>query len=442
MSSKRNYPPGPDGLPIVGNTVEFSRDTIGFFEELRDEYGQIASYVLFGTDACMVADPESIREVLLENNDVYAKGDVLIQSLGEAMGEGIPLIEGERWERQRDHIQPVFYRSRLDTYVPAMRTTAATIIDGWSDGTVVDVYDAMSRTTMGVLGRTLFGVDVADEPVIAEASKAILDRFDTSRFWSFLPDRIPTPTNRRYRREINQLRQFVEELAQQRRNYAPDERGDDLLSILVGLVETGDLSWDELSDNMIAFLFAGHETTALGLSYTLLCLAQRPDEQARIRAEVDSTCDGEIVAADLPALERTERAIDEALRLYPPVYFFFREPTQDVNLSGYEIAKGTTLVLPAWVVQHDPKWWDEPEAFRPERFAGESDQPEYAYFPFGGGPRHCLGMRFARLEMRIVIASILDRYELELVSDPDPDLITSSTLKPEEPIKIRVHERA
>ncbi|WP_396613939.1 cytochrome P450 (plasmid) [Haloferax sp. S1W] len=442
MNTKEDHPPGPDGLPVVGNTVEFSRDTFAFFEQLRKEYGRIASYDVFSTDACMVADPESIREVLLDDHDTYKKGDLLTRSLGDAMGEGLPLAEGERWERQRNHIQPVFYRNRLDTYVPAMRATAAETIDGWGDGTVVDIYDAMTKTTIGVLGRTLFGVDVADEPVIAEASEAILARFDTSRFWSFLPDRIPTPTNRRYKRELSRLREFVDKLAQQRGNLAPDERGNDLLSILVGLLETGDVSWDELRDNMIAFLFAGHETTALGLTYTLLCLAQNPDEQARIRTEVNSTCDGDIVAADISDLERTEQAIDEALRLYPPVYFFFREPTQDVNLSGYEISEGTTLVLPSWVVHHDPRWWDEPEEFRPGRFAGESDRPEYAYFPFGGGPRHCLGMRFARTEMQIVIASILRRYELELVSDPDPDLITSSTLKPGNPVEICVHEQS
>jgi|SRR6056297_1111983 len=442
MRTKKNRPPGPDGLPVVGNAVEFSRDTFGFFEQLRNEYGQVASYDVFSTDACLIADPELIREILLDDHDIYQKGNLLTRSLGNAMGEGLPLTEGEQWERLRTHIQPVFYRDRLDTYVPAMRATAAATIDGWSDGTVVDVSDVMTKTTIGVLGRTLFGVDVADEPIIPEASEAILARFDTSRLRSFLPDYVPTPMNRRYKRKLDQLREFVDELSQERRNHDPDERGDDLLSILVGLVETGDVSWEELRDNMIAFLFAGHETTALGLTYTLLCLAQHPDEQARIRAEVDATCDGDIVAADVPDLERTGRAIDEALRLYPPVYFFFREPTQDVDLSGYEIPEGTTLVLPPWVVQHDPTWWDEPETFRPERFAGESDRPEYAYFPFGGGPRHCLGMRFARIEMQIVVASILRHYELELVSEPDPELITSSTLKPKEPIEIRVHERS
>ncbi|RYJ08670.1 cytochrome P450 [Halogeometricum borinquense] len=442
MSTEGGYPPGDGGLPIVGNTVELSRDILEFYEGLRNEYGRIASYRVFGTDACMVADPEAIRQILLEDHDAYEKGDVLTRSLGDAMGDGLFLSAGEQWHRQRTRMQPAFYRERLDTYVPAMRDTASQSLDDWHDEAVIEVNDAMTAMTIDVLGRTLFGVDVADEPVVTDASDAILARFDTNRFWSFLPDSVPTPTNRRYRREIERLREFVDGLADQRRRRPREERGDDLLSILVGFVESGDLTMSEFRDNLITFLFAGHETTALGLTYTVLCLARNPDEQERIRAEVDSVCDGSVTAADLPELEQTGRAIDEALRLYPPVYLFFRETARDVKLAGYRIPNGTTLVLSPWVVHRDSAWWDDPQTYRPDRFAGESDRPEYAYFPFGGGPRHCIGMRFARMEMKTVIASILRRYEFELVSDPDPELIASSNLKPAEDIEIRVSERA
>jgi cytochrome P450 len=441
MSTTGDYPPGPSGLPVVGNTVDLSRDICEFYEELREEYGRVASYRVFGTDACMVADPEAVRTVLIDDHDDFEKGEVLTRNLEDAMGEGLFVSEGDQWHDQRTRVQPAFYRRRLNAYVPEMRATATETVERWSDGSVVEVNDAMTETTMDVLGRTLFGVDVTDEPVVADASEAILARFDTSRFWSFLPDTIPTPTNRRYRRELDRLRRFVDELAEQRRAQPPEERGDDLLSILVEFVEASDMTREEFRDNMVTFLFAGHETTALGLTYTLLCLAQNPEVQAEVRAEVEATCDGAVTAADLPDLERTGRAIDEALRLYPPVYIFFREAARDVELAGYEIPEGTTLVLPQWVVHRDPAWWDDPETYRPDRFAEDGDRPEYAYFPFGGGPRHCIGMRFARMEMKTVLATVLRRFDLELVSDPEPELVASSNLKPGEPIEVRMHER-
>lgn len=439
MNSEVNYPPGPRGLPVIGNTVELSRDIFAFYEELRDEYGRVASYEVFGTDACMVAHPEAIQQVLLDDHEAFEKGEVLTRNLADAMGEGLFVTGGDQWQNQRTQVQPAFYRERLNTYVPEMRATAEETVDQWRDGEVVDVNDTMTATTMDVLGRTLFGVDVTENPVVSEASDAILARFDTSRFWSFLPDRLPTPTNRRYRQKLDELRQFVDDLAQQRRQQQPENRGDDLLSILVGFVEANDMTMEEFRDNMVTFLFAGHETTALGLTYTLLCLAQYPDIQADLRAEVDAVCDGTVSAADLPELERMEHVIDEALRLYPPVYMFFREAKRDVTLQGYEVPAGTTLVLPQWAVHRDPEWWDDPEAFRPERF-NDADRPEYAYFPFGGGPRHCIGMRFARMEMKTVLATILDEYCFKLVSEPNPDLIASTNLKPGEPIEIKLDE--
>lgn len=441
MSLDVSYPPGPRGLPVIGNTIDLSRDIFAFFEELRDEYGRVASYEVFGTDACMVAHPDAIQQVLLDDHEAFEKGDVLTRNLADAMGEGLFMTGGDQWQNQRTQVQPAFYRNRLNTYVPKMRATAEETVEQWRDEMVIDVNDRMTETTMDVLGQTLFGVDVTENPVVSEASDAILARFDTNRFWSFLPDRLPTPTNRRYRRKLDELQTFVDEMAQQRRQQPPENRGDDLLSILVGFLEASDLTREELRDNMVTFLFAGHETTALGLTYMLLCLAKHPEEQAKLQAEVDTVCDDSVAAEDLPELEQTERVIDEALRLYPPVYIFFREATRDVELEGYHIPEGTTLVLPQWAVHRDPAWWENPNTFRPDRFAGDTNHPEYAYFPFGGGPRHCIGMRFARMEMKTVLATILREYTLELASNPNPDLIASTNLKPGEPIEIGLHER-
>lgn len=309
MSLDVSYPPGPRGLPVIGNTVNLSRDIFAFFEELRDEYGRVASYEVFGTDACMVAHPDAIQEVLLDDHEAFEKGEVLTRNLADAMGEGLFVTGGDQWQNQRTQVQPAFYRNRLNTYVPKMRATAEETVEEWHDEMVVEVNDQMTNTTMDVLGRTLFGVDVTENPVVSETSDAILARFDTSRFWSFLPDRLPTPTNRRYRRKLDELQTFVDELAQQRRQQPPENRGDDLLSILVGFLEASDLTQEELRDNMVTFLFAGHETTALGLTYSLFCLAKHPEEQANLQEEIDTVCDEAVAAEDLPELEQTERVI-------------------------------------------------------------------------------------------------------------------------------------
>lgn len=433
-------PPGPRGYPVVGNTLALSDDLLAFFERLRDDYGRVASYRTVGTDACMIAEPDAIGEILVESQDSFEKGKVLTRNLADAMGEGLFVTDGDQWRDQRTHVQPAFYSRRLDTYVPQMRATARETVERWEDGGVVDVETAMTETTADVLGRTLFGVDVADYPVVSAASEAILARFDTTRFWSFLPDWLPTPVERRYRQRLDELRRFVDELARRRREQSPGDRGDDLLSILVSIAEAGKITRDEFRDNVITFLFAGHETTALGLTYTLLCLARNPGEQATLRTEIDDVCGETVTADDLDDLDRLGAVIDEALRLYPPVYAFFREPTRNVTLDGYEIPRGTTLVLPQWAVHRDPAWWDDPDAFRPDRFREGADRPRFSYFPFGGGQRHCIGMRFARMEMKVVLATILRRYRFDLRSDPDPELVPSTNLRPGDTIEIELHE--
>jgi len=233
----------------------------------------------------MVAHPDAIQQVLLDDHEAFEKGEVLTRNLADAMGEGLFVTGGDQWQNQRTQVQPAFYRDRLSTYVPEMRATAKEVVGQWHDEMVVDVNDWMTKTTLDVLGRTLFGVDVRENSIISEASDAILARFDTSRFWSFLPDRLPTPTNRRYRQKLGELQTFVDDSAEQRQEKQPEDRGDDLLSILVNFVEASDLTQEEFRDNMVTFLFAGHET-ALGLTYTLLCLAQHPDEQAKLKRKL------------------------------------------------------------------------------------------------------------------------------------------------------------
>jgi cytochrome P450 len=293
---------------------------------------------------------------------------------------------------------------------------------------------------------------------------------------------VPTPTRRRYHRRLDALRETIREVVAERRADDPPANpaeAADLLGTLVAAAEMGAIDDDELVDNAVTFLFAGHETSALGLTYTLYGLAGRPELQDRIRDEVAALEDGLSPAGirDCPTLSA---AVDEALRWHPPVHTFFREPTEPVTLGGYDIPEGVVLNLSPWTVHHDERWWDDPDSYRPERWLREADdgrqspstdgtadgrqspstdgtadgvvrgddtpgpavgeRPEYSYFPFGGGPRHCIGMRFARQELRLATATLLRRFEFDRVTEA-LSLQASANTRPAHPVRLRVRER-
>ena len=435
--------PGPSGLPVIGQARQMRADILGFHERLQADYGDVAHYHVMGTDFCSVTDPGAIRQILIGESDDYEKGTLARKQIGGFLGEGIFFAEGEQWRRQRKHIQPVFFRERLDTYVPTIWNEAELLTDRWREREAVNLEVAMVETTLRILGRTLFGISVEDEPVLREVTPAILARFDTTKAHAYVPDSAPIPAIRRYRQGIDRLHAFIKDLMATQRDISPGERGQDLLSIFVGLVEADVLSEIEARDNLVTFLFAGHETSAHGLTFTLCELARNQEEQDAIHEELATVLTGEApTAVELGKLERVERAIDEGLRLYPPAYLTFREPIRDVELGGYTIPAGTTLSIPQWVVHRDSRWWDNPETYRPARFTETlSDRPEYAYFPFGGGPRHCIAMRFALMEMKIVIATILSRYELAFVGRSDFSVEAASNLRLKAPAFLTARER-
>lgn len=435
--------PGPDGLPVIGQARQMMNDILGLHERLQEEYGDIVHFRAMGSEFCSVTDPAVIRQILIGDSDAYVKGDLPRKQLGGVLGDGIFLAEGEQWRRQRKHVQPVFFRERLDTYAPAIREQSERLSDRLDDSEYIDVEASMMETTLRILGQTLFGTQIEEAAVVHEVTPAILNRFDTTRVHAYLPDSAPVPAIRRYRRGLDRVHAFLDDLMRRRRTLPPDERGDDLLSILTGLVDAGVLSETEARDNLVTFLFAGHETSAHGLTFALCELAANPEIQTAVAEEIAAEVSGESPsAAELRYLDSLERVIDEALRLYPPAYLTFRQPTRDVELSGYTIPAGTTLSLPQWVVHRDSRWWDDPESYRPERFAdGDPDRPEYAYFPFGGGPRHCIAMRFARMEMKSVVATLLSGFELEFAGSPEFDVEAASNLRLAEPVHLGVRDR-
>ena len=435
------------GLPLLGSVHRIARDPLAFLAEGR-RYGDLMRYRVLRERSHLAVHPDAVRTVLVERDDDFRKASLLRRQADSLLGDGLFLAEGDDWASQRTAMQPAFYREQVTAYGGVMAEHAAATADDWDDGAVVDVATAARELTLGILVEALFGLDPeSDRETVARAADAIAVRFDSRRMSSFLPEWMPLPANRRYRRAVDDLRTELDEVIAERRAAvaAGEVPGTDLLSLLVTATDEGELDDETLRDNLVTFLFAGHETTASALAFALHALATHPSEGNRVAAAVDAFGDPAAdpgAAAEPDALAAVDRAVSEALRLYPPVYIMLREATTDVELRGHTVPAGSMVSLSPWTCHRDPRWWDEPAAFRPDRWRDDrsDDRPEYAYFPFGGGPRHCIGMRFARLELRLALATLLSRVRFDPVTT-DPDLVPAANLRPDGPVKLRVRRR-
>ena len=421
-------PPSPDGLPVLGHALAYADDPLSFIERATAEHGDVVGLSLPRTTGVLVAHPDAIERVLVADADQFPKGDFQRRELGGLLGDGSLIADGETWRRRRRALQPAFYARRVEAAAPAMRTATRQVAADWSDGDRIDVYDAATTLTLSVLADAFFDVDVAeDADRIAAAADAIAARFahdDGVPF--YVPDWVPLPSHRRYERAVGDLEDVAYDLA--------DTGADDASDVLAAILGS-DLDREELRDELVTLLLAGHETTSTALTAALSLLAANPGEQARVRDA--------LLAADDPAnAPRLHAAIDEALRLYPPVHVLLREAAEDTQVGGYAVPEGALVGLPSWVVHRDGRWWDDPEAFRPDRFLGEdADRPEFAYFPFGGGQRQCIGRRFARQELRVALAELLADYRFEATENTNVDPAPGLTLRPDGPVEVRIRER-
>lgn len=439
-----SLPPGPDGLPLLGSTLHLVRDPFAFYDELSS-YGDVVCYTVAGQRFCALLHPDHVEQVLVGEPEKFRRwlADDWDVFAGVA-SEGLLMTEGEQWRRQRRLMQGAFTPDRLQSYADAMVQYAQRTVDGWRDGEVVAINREAATLTLEILTTSLLDLDVSERrQVVADAAQALNERADT-RLSTFLPGWVPTPGNRRYDRRMTAFEDLVESLIDERLD--DDDPGDDLLSLLLaaGGDEGASLSRREVVDNLVTFLFAGHETTSLALTYALYLLAQHPAKHERLVEEVDTVLDGRPpTPADRDDLEYTDQVIKEALRCYPPAYVLFREATEPAEIGGYAVPEGTKLSLPPFYLHTDERFYDDPEAFRPERWtaAFESSLPDYAYFPFGGGPRHCIGMRFAWLELSLVLPVLVGAIDFELVSDPDVDVQLGVTMQPASDIELRVRNR-
>jgi cytochrome P450 len=437
---------GPRG-GVLGLLPEIDRDPLGVLTRCTREYGDFVPLRLGLTPAILVGHPALAEEVLVTRNHDFRK-HVGARRLGTLLGNGLLLSEGTFWLRQRRLMQPAFHRQRLAAMADTMVATTAALLDTWQVGDTRDIHGEMIELTLRIVARALFDTDVGEDLALIRRSNRVVTEHFRSRLFTLLillPDGVPTPGNLRYRRAVRDLDQLVYRIVAERRA-SGDRRGDLLGLLLAARDDTGAGMTDrQLRDEVLTLLQAGHDTTAMALTWAWVLLARHPAARAALEAELRTVLGGRLpTAADLPRLRRVEQVVSETLRLYPTAWVFGREAVRDTEIGGQPVAKGMTILISPWVLHHDPRFFADPDVFRPERWADGLAQrlPRYAYLPFGGGQRICLGAGFAQMEATLLLATIAQRFRLELARPAEPVVPWPVvTLRPRGPVEMRLVAR-
>jgi cytochrome P450 len=444
-------PPGPRFRTPFGFLAAMRRDPLGLLMDCARRYGDVVEIRFPPWSSFLLVHPRDIRHVLQENHRNYWKG-IVFQKLERIAGKGLVFSDGELWRRQRQLAQPAFHRDRISAMGEMMAETTSEMLERWhadtDAGQPVDIAAAMSRLTLEIVAKALFGTDLAEDKEefcravtggLAYANHVVNHMFTPPLF-------IPTPANRLGRRAIQSLDRTVWKIIERRRRDGQD-RGD-LLSMLTQArdAETNETMTDQqLRDECVTFLIAGHETTAVALSWAWHLLALHPSAERTLHAEIAEVLEGRTpTVRDLGDLVYTRKVLEESLRLYPPVWATNRAAHEEDEVSGWHIPRGASVTVSPYVTHRHPAFWEHPEDFDPERFspARSAERPEYAYFPFGGGPRGCIGKQFALMEGQLVLAMVAQRFRLQGVPghrvEPHPIL----TLRPRDGLLMTRHPRA
>jgi len=444
--------PRPSGN-VLTTLRDLRRDSLGTFTRLRDEHGMIVRVPVPGARLYLVSDPAVIQEAMTATGRTFAKGAGRssdpdrpgFQPLQRILGMGLLTSAGEHWRRQRRLINPLFHHARIADYCAVFADLAERTADGWSDGDVREMHTELTELTLAIVGRTVFDVDL-DATIMRRIRVWLTENMDTARRgantpWSRLLDKVPLPSTRRWNADRRALDDLVYQLIAARR--ASGATGNDLLSLLLSAqdAETGERMPDlDVRDEAVTLLLAGHETTANALAWAFHLLGRTPSAQAKLRAELDAVLGGRLPgAADLSRLPYTRAVFQESMRLYPPAWITARRLLAPREVLGYRLPAQCQLLMCSWVVHRDARWWPQPEEFRPERWlAKDADRPRYAYFPFGGGPRQCIGNGFAEAEGMLALATIFRRWYVTPISDEPIRPRPLITLRPATTVPMRV----
>jgi cytochrome P450 len=440
------YPPSLSGNFFLGVMPEFNRDQLGFIERAR-EHGDVVKMRFLYLTAYFLYHPDDIEYVLAINAKNFIKSRSLRSPFFQRLvGNGLLTSEHDEWKRQRRLAQPAFHRQRINSYGEVMVDYTERMMAGWIDGAERDIHRDMMRLTLEIVVKTLFNADVsADADKVGRVLAQIVKPFASQATLKWIADnRLPTSAHRRFNQDANEIDGIVYRIIAERRDSGRDQ-GDLLSMLLQAHDEDGSqMSDKQLRDEVMTLFLAGHETTALTLSWAWYLLALNPETEKKFHDELQAVLGGRLpTVADIPQLKYCEMIAKESMRLYPPAFGLGRESIEECEIGGYRVPPKTQVFMFQWATQRDPRYFDEPAAFRPERWTEEfsNSLPKYAYFPFGGGPRFCIGNSFAMMEIILVLATIGQRYRLSLAPNQIVEIMSAMSLRPKDGIKMRLANR-
>ena len=437
-------PPGPEPHFLIGNFPLGRPDPLAVFTGWAREFGDIFYYRAGWIHVYFLNSPELIESVLVTNQQNFRK-DRVIQNSRWFLGQGLLTSEGGEWLRQRRLSQPAFHRERLALYARIINACAEEMLDSWKDGENRDVHQEMMQLTLRVVAKVLFSVDVKNESKEVAAALNLLMKHSSGARMLLPPwvRYLPLPFLIRVRRAVRQLDEVVYRIIRERRR-SENDNGDLLSMLMSARDEDGSRMTDrQLRDEVMTFLLAGHETTALSLSWAWYLLSENQAVAVKLHEELARVLDGKNPSfEDLPRLCYTEAVVKESVRLYPPAWSLARTAAEDFEIGGYLVPAGSNVVMSQWIMHRDPRFFPSPEQFDPGRWFEEHTQrlPRFAYFPFGGGPRYCVGASFAMMEATLLLAAIAQRFRLRMVPGHKVVPVPSITLRPKYGIKMSLHQ--
>jgi cytochrome P450 len=419
-TATRRFPPGPKGLPFLGIALQVRGRPLDALTLVARKYGDIVRFFVAGQERILLNDPVLIEQVLVVQQAKFHKSELTRRITGRMLGQGLLISEGDFWRRQRRLAQPAFHRSRINEYAAPMSECAEAQIAGWRDGESRDMAREMMQLTLTIAVRTLFGTTLSGEAQHVGDALEFLMRYQLRRQRSpiRIPETWPTPKNRRATREFEFLDSMVYRIISEKQENGA--HGCDLLSLLMSSMDDdgSQMNPQQLRDETMTLFLAGHETTALMLGWTWYLLSQNPAVETRLHEELNALLGGRAPqVSDLQKLPFLQAVMSEVLRLYPPAYITARVSVAPFRLAGYDFGTDTTVLLSQWITHRDARYFEAPEEFRPERWlnGAAGKIPSGAYFPFGDGPRRCIGQGFALLEAALVIGTLAQRFQFRLM---------------------------
>ncbi|MET9882783.1 cytochrome P450 [Streptomyces sp. NPDC006430] len=445
--------PALEGMPLLGSLFDLKADSLGTYLRAQQRHGDVVRITAgppgLRTVLHCIFSAEGAQQVLASESANFRKDNAFYQEVRDSFGNGLLTSQDEDYLRQRRLVQPLFTKRRVDGYASAVATETRAVVAAWEQapGSVIDVGEEMMQLALRAVTRILFGIDVDATVDVVDRCFPVITDYVLRRGYSpaNIPRTWPTPGNKRAATAMDELYAVCDGIISERRGGAA-ARGDDLLSLLAAATSADDLEFDaaELRDQVLIFLLAGHETTATSLAFSLHLLARHPEQQARAREEVSRVLGGRPPeAADLDRLPYLMQVLKEAMRLYPAAPVIGRSAVAATEVGGHTVPAGANVILAPWVTHRHPRYWPDPDRFDPDRFTPEAEagRPRYAWFPFGGGPRACIGQHFSMLESVVALAMILRSYAFEAV-DTEVPVSAGITLRVDGPMRCRIRALA